>query len=93
MATQELVLRLELIRKLKAEKAELEDQISALEDSVKAEMDSQGVSSMTVGAYSVKYTRFFRNHFDTSAFKADHNDLYEEYTTPVPSSRFTVNEK
>lgn len=28
MATQELVLRLELIRKLKAEKAELEDQIN-----------------------------------------------------------------
>ena len=64
MATYEMEAKLALIRKLRNERAELEDQIAALEDSVKAEMDSQGVSSMTVGTYSVKYTRFFRNYFE-----------------------------
>lgn len=93
MATQEMEVKLALIRKLKDEKAELEDQIAALEDSVKAEMDSKGVSSMTIGTYSVKYTRFFRNYFDKDAFKTKHEDLYDEYTRPVPASRFTVSEK
>ena len=93
MATYEMEAKLALIRKLRNERAELEDQIAALEDSVKAEIDSQGVSSMTVGTYSVKYTRFFRNYFDKDAFKAKHEDLYDEYTRPVPASRFTVSEK
>ncbi len=90
MDTQELAVRLELICKLKEEKAELESQITALEDSVKSVMDANGVTSMEVGERKVVYTRYFSNRFDSKAFKADHEDLYVEYTKPVPSARFTV---
>lgn len=90
MATQEMEMKLSLICALKAEKAELEAQITALEDSVKAEMDTSGVSSMTVGGYTVKYTRYFSNRFDSKAFRAEHEALYDTYTKSVPMSRFTV---
>lgn len=91
MATQELLVKLELIHALKEQRAELDDQIMALEDSVKSVMDEQGVTSLEIGERKVKYTRYFRNMFDTKAFKADHIALYDEYTKTVPATRFTVN--
>lgn len=91
MDTQELLLRLELIHALKEQRTELDDQITALEDEVKSAMDERGVSSLEIGERKVKYTRYFRNTFDTKAFKADHVALYDEYTKTVPATRFTVN--
>ncbi len=90
MVTQELQLKLELICALKEQRAEIDDQITALEDSVKSAMDESGLNSMEIGGYKVNYTRYFRNMFDTKAFKADHVELYDEYTKPVPATRFTV---
>ena len=90
MVSQELAFRLDLICALKAQRAELDDQITALEDAVKSEMDTQGVSELKIGEREVKYTRYFCNRFDSKAFKAEHEDLYVEYTKPVPSTRFTV---
>ena len=82
MVTQELQLKLELICALKEQRAEIDDQITALEDSVKSAMDESGLNSMEIGGYKVNYTRYFRNTFDTKAFKADHVELYDEYTKP-----------
>ena len=91
MVTQELQLKLELICALKEQRAEIDDQITALEDSVKGALDEQGVISLEIGERKAKYTRYFRNTFDTKAFKADHAELYDEYTKTVPATRFTVN--
>ncbi len=91
MDTQELLMKLELIHALKEQRSELDDQITALEDSVKGAMDEQGVTSLEIGERKAKYTRYFRNTFDTKAFKADHVELYDEYTKTVPATRFTVN--
>ena len=93
MVTQDIATKLELIHALREQKAELQEQIDALEDSVKAEMDAHGVSSLTVGKCTAKYTRYFSERFDSKAFKADHEDLYVEYTKAVPASRFTVSVK
>ena len=91
MATQELLFKLDLICALKEQRSELDDQITALEECVKSEMDAEGVTSLEIGERKVKYTRYFRNTFDTKAFKADHVELYDEYTKSVPATRFTVN--
>ena len=91
MDRQELLLKLDLICALKEQRSEIDDQITALEDSVKSAMDKQGLSSLEIGERKVKYTRYFRNTFDTKAFKAEHIALYDEYTKSVPATRFTVN--
>ena len=93
MVTQDIATKLALIHALREQKAELQEQITALEDSVKAEMDAHGVRSLTVGKCTAKYTRYFSERFDSKAFKADHEDLYVEYTKAVPASRFTVSVK
>ena len=93
MVTRDIATKLALIHALREQKAELQEQITALEDSIKAEMDAHGVSSLTVGKCTAKYTRYFSERFDSTAFRADHEDLYVEYTKPVPASRFTVSMK
>ena len=93
MGTQDIARKLELIHALREQKSELQEQIDALEDSVKAELDAHGVSSLTVGKCTVKYTRYFSERFDSKAFRADHEDMYVEYTKAVPASRFTVSMK
>ncbi len=93
MGSQELKLKLELIRKLEAEQAELSAQIEALKDSVKAEMVEQGLSSMTLGTYRVSWTKYVSRRFDVSEFRKAHEDMYAEYVKPVEASRFTVREE
>ena len=93
MVTSEVAFKLELIHALKEQKAELEAQIDALSDSVKADMDAHGVTSLTAGNFSAKYTRYFSERFDSDAFKREHEDMYIDYTKSVPSSRFTVSVK
>ena len=93
MVTKDIATKLELIHALKEQKAEIQAQITALEDNIKAEMDAHGVSSLTVGKCTAKYTRYFSERFDSTAFKADHEDLYVEYTKAIPASRFTVSIK
>lgn len=93
METKDIATKLELIHALKEQKAELQEQIDALEDSVKAEMDAQGISSLTIGKCTAKYTRYFSERFDSKAFRSAHEDLYVEYTKTVPASRFTVRVK
>lgn len=82
-----------LINELKAQIKDLESQVEALSDRVKKTMDNDGVDSMIIGDYSVKYTRFFSERFDSKAFKADDEITYLKYTKIMPSSRFTVNKK
>ncbi len=90
MGNNDLQLKLELIRSLKAEKAELEAQIEALTDSVKAEMQSQGVNKIAFGTCSASWTKYTSNRFDTEKFKVEHKAMYEKYVRPVEMSRFLV---
>ena len=65
MVTADMEMRIALIHELEAQKSELEAQIEALKDGVKAEMDAHRVSSMEVGGFSVHWTRYFQQRFDT----------------------------
>ena len=82
--------KLDLIVALKAQRAEIDAQIDALSDSVKAEMTARGVKKLETGERTATYSLFWTTRFDTTAFKRDHAAMYDSYTTEIPSSRFTV---
>lgn len=90
MGNKELLAKLNEIKELKVMKEELENQLSALEDEVKAEMVKQNVEKMLVGAYKVSYTKYTSNRFDSTAFKADHQALYNQYVKAIQARRFTI---
>ena len=54
---------------------ELAAEITAIEDSIKADMTAQGIEEMTVDVYKVRYKTVKSSRFDTTAFKKAMPDL------------------
>ena len=90
MGQNELLAKLDEIKKLQVMQEELEAQLDTLKDEVKAEMVRQGVEKMLVGRYKVAYTKYASHRFDSTAFKTEHKDLYEQYTKKIEARRFTI---
>lgn len=75
---------------LKAQAAALEEEIKAIEDDFKKELDRRGVEVLEVGEKKVRWTSVLSNRFDSTGFKKSFPDLYKAWTKAVPSRRFSV---
>lgn len=90
MSTIDMTAKIRELKELKAMAEELTAEITAIEDTIKAEMMARNVEEMTVDVFKVRYKTVISNRFDSKAFKATHADLYSQYTKPTESRRFTV---
>ncbi len=91
MSITELETKAREIRELRRMKEELEEEITSLEDKVKAEMTTRQVDEMVAGEYRIKWTPYQTSRFDAAAFKKDHEDLAAAYTKVTESRRFSIN--
>lgn len=91
MSITELETKAREIRELRRMKEELDEEITNLEDKVKAEMTARQVDEMIAGEYRIKWTPYKTTRFDTAAFKRDHAFMAINYTTTVESRRFSIN--
>ena len=81
------------VKKLKAieEQMEaLEKQAEALKAEIKAEMEARGQEEIKAGSFVVRWKTFLSSRFDSKAFKAEHEALYNQYSKQVSARRFTV---
>lgn len=69
---------------------ELADEITAIEDTLKADMQRQGVDTIEAGKHTIRYALIKSSRFDSKAFRAAYPSIYEQYTKPTESRRFTV---
>lgn len=69
---------------------ELAAEITAIEDTIKAEMTSRETDELITGEYKIRWKKVVSNRFDTTSFKKTHADLYEQYTETTETRRFTV---
>lgn len=90
MNQQELTSKVRSLKELKAMAAELQDEITTLEDELKAELSAQGTDEMTVDIFTVRYQAVRSNRFDSAAFKQTHVDLYRQYTKQTEYKRFSI---
>ena len=90
MGQNELLATVTELRSLRNMAAELQDEIDALEDIVKAEMNAQGVDKLFVGDCKVTWTEYNTTRFDTKTFKAEHEELYGKYSKTTTARKFTV---
>ena len=90
MSNNELLALVTELRGLKNIATELQDEIDALEDKLKAEMNNQGVDKLFIGDCKVTWTEYNTTRFDTKSFKAEHSDLYEHYAKTIKARRFAV---
>ena len=69
---------------------ELADEITAIEDTLKADMQRQGIDVLEAGKHTVRWAVVKSSRFDSKAFRAAYPTIYADYTKPTETRRFTV---
>ena len=91
MTTQELTKTVRELKELKTMAVDLATEITTLEDIIKCEMTARNTDELTVDVFKVRWTSAISNRFDSTAFKVTHADLYQQYSKPVETKRFSIN--
>lgn len=90
MSKDTLTAKVRELKELKTMQEELNAEIATIEDELKAEMLSQGAEEITVDVYKLRYKLVESKRFDSSAFKATHAELYNQYIKTTTCRRFSV---
>lgn len=70
--------------------AELEAEAEALTDKIKGAMVDQGAEVLQGDGWKATWKNVTNSRFDSKRFKADHADLYGQYSKPTVSTRFVL---
>lgn len=90
MSMNELNAKAKKLKALKAKEAEIAEQITAIEDEIKAEMTERGVEELSVGVLKIRWTKVVSNRLDTTALKKAIPDIVALFTKPTETRRFTI---
>ncbi len=90
MSTNELTAKVRKLKRLQLKAEELNDEIKAVQDELKAIMTAQNLEEMKAGTFKIRFIPVTSNRFDTAAFKKTHLDLYNQYIKQTTSRRFSV---
>lgn len=78
------------LKKLKAQQKELEEMITKIEDSLKAEMEERKEYKLEGKTWKVTWDMVTSSRFDQNSFKEAHPKLFESYKKPSSSRRFLL---
>lgn len=71
--------------------AELTAEAESIKDDLKAVMIERATEELDGTGWRATWHNTTTNRFDSSAFKAQHKDLYQSFCKPVSGTRFTLN--
>ena len=92
MSTVELETKVTDLQELKRMREDLDAEITALEDLLKAHMTEQGIDSFTAGAFKVTWKLIESTRLDTTAMKkAFPAEVLQPYMKTTATKRFSVN--
>lgn len=91
MGSKALLNRINKIKAIDEQIAELKAIQDGIKEEIKAEMTSAEVDELTVGDYIVRYKAVTSSRFDGKAFQKAHNKMYQAFLIPSVSMRFTIN--
>ena len=69
---------------------ELEAEIKAAEDTLKAHMTINEQDTLIVGDYKLKYTTVTSSRLDSKALQATHENLYNQFLKTSEYKRFSI---
>lgn len=90
MSTKDITAKVRQLKRLQAKADELQAEITAIQDELKAELKAQNTEELLAGEYKIRFTTVTSNRFDSKAFKALYSDLYKQFTKQTSSRRFTI---
>ena len=90
MSQNEIASKVAQIKELAQLIEEATAEAEALKDEIKAHMTAVETEELTAGVFKVRYTTVKSSRFDTAAFRKTHADLYEQYSRPTETRRFSI---
>lgn len=90
MTNTEITAKIRRMKRLQSKAEELNTEITAIQDEIKAVMLEQDTEELKAGEYKVRYIAITSNRFDSKAFKAAYAALYEQFVKQTTSRRFSV---
>lgn len=90
MSIQELNSKVNTYREILSQIAELEAQAEAIKDAIKAKMVEESTETLSGNGWKASWKNVVSARFDSKAFKADHADLFTQYSKPTVSTRFLL---
>ena len=90
MSTKDITAKVRRLKRLQAKADELQNEINAIQDELKAELTAQNAEELNAGEYKIRFTTVTSNRFDSKSFKALYSELYKQFTKQTTSRRFTI---
>ena len=87
---QDLTTKVRELKELKLMAEELTNEITAIEDSIKAEMTAQDITEMIVDVFKIRWVPVTSSRLDTTALKRELPDIAARFTRETHSRRFSV---
>ena len=90
MSISELDMKVKELRELRRMAEELQAEIDAAQDAIKAHMDSQGVDTVAGTDWKVTWKPVTSSRMDTTALKKALPEIAERFMKSVTSRRFVL---
>ena len=90
MSVNEMESKVKELRELHRMAEEIDAEIAAIQDSIKAHMTTEGVDELTGTDYKITWKEIRSNRLDTSALKKAMPELCERFTVATVTRRFNV---
>ncbi|MCJ7833844.1 hypothetical protein MUB23_00360 [Cuneatibacter sp. NSJ-177] len=90
MGERALENRVKKLKEIEAQMRALEEQAEALKAEIKKDMERKGQEEVKAGSFVVRWKTIISSKFDSKAFKAEHEALYNQYARQISGRRFTV---
>lgn len=85
--------RVHALFELKKEAAILDNRITAIENSIKEDMENSGIYELEGVDFKITWNMVQSRRFDQSVFKSIHPQMYESFRRLTESRRFCVTKK
>ena len=90
MATNEIISKLNELSELRRMADELNAEIEAIQDAIKAHMTEADTDTITAGAFKVTWKAVTSTRIDTTALRKDLPEIWQEYSKTTTTRRFSV---
>lgn len=90
MSTNEITAKVKKLKRLQAKADNLNTEIKAIQNEIKAELEAQNIEELKAGEYKIRYAAVTSKRFDTAAFKKLYSALYNQFVKTTTSRRFTI---
>lgn len=90
MSINELTANVSELRELRRMADEIQAEIDAIQDKIKAHMNAANVDTLNGPDYKITWKTVSSSRFDTTAFKKENPEIAALYTKTTTARRFTL---